>query len=130
MSSSSSGGAGAGGRASPRSPLPSPRLGHRPSYSLASLPQAKSPREVRNVNGGETPKHKRSVSIVSIGSEAGDMALNSGPGEAWANGPTSPRVTGWGRSARGGHERSSSMQVLPSRGTVSAPNSGEFVMVR
>lgn len=116
-----------GGR-SPRSPLPSPGRGHKPSYSLAGLPQVKSPREARNVNGGEIPKHRRSVSIVSIGSEAGDTTPNAATGEGWVNGPTSPRVGGWGRSGRGGHERSSSMQALPSRGTVSAPNSGELRM--
>ena len=57
-------------------------------------------------NGGSAPGHKhgRSLSIISLGTDAGDVGHERG-----ASGPP-PR-----RPARG-HGRSASLQVIPGRG--------------
>lgn len=115
------------GRVSPRSPAPSPG-GHQTSFSMVLPP--KSPiAPSSSGNDCAAQKHRRSVSIVSIGSDIGET-LNVTPGAAQrgGNGGTSP---GLGKSRPGkGHGRSASMQTFGTRNLHStSPNSGRITAV-
>lgn len=98
------------GAVSPRIPAGSgrPTSAHKPSLSL-SVPAGKvpptSPVSASGTNGGIGHKHKRSISIVSIGSEAG--GLETGGRED----SRSPNTQGRARS----HGRSASLHTLPRR---------------
>ncbi|RPB05557.1 Rgp1-domain-containing protein [Choiromyces venosus 120613-1] len=119
----------AGNRSAATSPrIPSTRAvsHHKPSLSL-SVPAAKSPVSpgppVSAASNGKGHKHRRSISIVSLGSDAGIEGGGRGQGEEGIRSPSLIQ----GRQGRGGHSRSASLQTMPRRspGLVngSAPNS-------
>lgn len=101
------------------SQLPPPHLrGHKPTLSLntPSFPGGRrSPVSVGGGNNGSSApghKHGRSLSIISLGTDAGDVGHERG-----VSGPP-PR-----RPARG-HGRSASLQVMPGKGNAfSGPKS-------
>ena len=112
---------------SPRIPSARPVSHHKPSLSL-SVPATKSPVSpappVSAASSGKGHKHRRSISIVSLGSDAGIEGGGRGQGEEGIRSP--PLVQG--RQGWGGHSRSASLQTMPRRspGLVngSTPNSG------
>lgn len=92
-----------------------PTTNHRPNLSLTVADRpAPSPVLVDPA----AHKHKRSVSIISLGSDVGAIsAAGRGGGEQTLDGlRTPPSAAGRLPPARK-HERSSSMQVLPRRGS-------------
>lgn len=111
---------------SPRVPTGRPSSGHKPSLSLSvpAVPKAPiSPLPAPGTNGGVGHKHKRSISIVSLGSEVGIEGQGRGQGEDGFKSPHMPQ----GRTVRAGHGRSASIHTLPRRSPMlngSTPNSG------
>ncbi|PWW77556.1 Rgp1-domain-containing protein [Tuber magnatum] len=111
---------------SPRIPSARPVSHHKPSLSL-SVPATKSPVSpappASAASNGKGHKHRRSISIVSLGSDVGIEGGGRGQGEEGIRSP--PLVQG--RQGRGGHSRSSSLQTMPRRSPVlangSTPNS-------
>jgi hypothetical protein len=113
----------AGGRSnvtSPRIPSGRPISSHKPPLSLsvsAANPPASpakppaSPAPVTAGTGGKGHKHRRSISIVSLGPEVGVEGGGRGQVE---DGLWSPPLVP-GRQGRGSHARSSSMQTAPRR---------------
>lgn len=116
------------GTISPRLPTGRSSSGHKPSLSLSVPAGPKtpaSPLPAPSVNGGIGHKHKRSISIVSIGSEAGIEGQGRGQVE---DGFKSPHIPQGRAAARGGHGRSASLHTLPRRSPMpngSTPNSGK-----
>lgn len=119
------------GTMSPRLPTGRSSSGHKPSLSLSVPAGPKpagpkppaSPLPAPSANGGIGHKHKRSISIVSLGSEVGVEGQGRGQGEDGFKSPHMPQ----GRAARGGHGRSASLHTLPRRSPMpngSTPNSG------
>lgn len=111
------------GTISPRLPTGRSGSGHKPSLSLSVPAGPKPPASALPANGGIGHKHKRSISIVSIGSEAGIEGQGRGQGEDGFKSPHMPQ----GRAGRGGHGRSASLHTLPRRSPMlngSTPNSG------
>lgn len=112
-----------GGRSNATSPrIPAGRTivtNHRPSLSLNVSPgkPPASPGPVSASSGGKGQKHRRSISIVSLGSEVGIEAGGRGQGDDGVRSP--PSIPG--RQGRGGHVRSTSMQAI-SRRSPSIPN--------
>lgn len=115
------------GTMSPRLPTGRSSSGHKPSLSLSVPAGPKppaSPLPPPSANGGIGHKHKRSISIVSLGSEAGVEGQGRGQGEDGFKSPHTPQ----GRPARGGHGRSASLHTLPRRSPMlngPTPNSGK-----
>ncbi|CUS09563.1 unnamed protein product [Tuber aestivum] len=112
--------------ASPRIPSARPVSHHKPSLSL-STPATKSPVSpappASAAGNGGGHKHRRSISIVSLGSDVGVEGGGRGQGEEAVRSP--PLIQG--RQGRGGHSRSSSLQTMSRRSPVlvngSTPNS-------
>jgi len=112
---------------SPRIPSARPVSHHKPSLSL-SVPVAKSPVSpappVSAASSGKGHKHRRSISIVSLGSDVGIECGGRGQGDEGIKSPSLVQ----GRQGRAGHSRSASLQTMPRRspGLVngSTPNSG------
>ncbi|KAI9819446.1 MAG: hypothetical protein M1832_004009 [Thelocarpon impressellum] len=92
---------------SPRSPQPAPK-GHRPTLSL-NVPVSTGGRP-SSALGELGHRHKRSVSIISLGSEAGTDDAQGGA----LQGHGQPQSAAGRRPGRG-HGRSASLQVLPRR---------------
>ncbi|KAG0128910.1 Rgp1-domain-containing protein [Tuber indicum] len=96
---------------SPRIPSARPVSHHKPSLSL-SVPAAKPPvSPVSAASNGKGHKHRRSISIVSLGSDVGIEGGGRGQGEEGVRSPSLVQ----GRQGRGGHSRSASLQTMPRR---------------
>ncbi|KAI5800033.1 Rgp1-domain-containing protein [Geopyxis carbonaria] len=107
-------------RVSPRAPPSRPPSAHKPSLSMMSVASANSP--ISPVPTGRLGhKHKRSVSIVSLGSEAG-IELGHGVGRGGSQGDVGLKPLPSPSRSRG-HGRSASLQIHPRRqSAVSVPS--------